>query len=219
MKAKSNTKLIIGLSLIVLFIIYTILVKLVDVKDTGLENSVVGFSTINFAVRDLVKVNFTLYDITDWAGVFAVLVGVCFAVVGVVQLINRKNIKKVDGEILLLGAFYVVTFIVYLAFEFIKINFRPVLIEGVLETSYPSSTTMLALCFIPTAIFEINRLIKNKTLKVSLSIILWAITALMVIGRILSGVHWITDIIGGIIISGGLVITYLALRDKISKKK
>lgn len=219
MKTKSNKKLIIGLGLIVLFIVYTILVKFVDVKETGLKNSVVGFASLNFAVRDLVKVNFTLYDITDWSGVVAVLIGVCFAVVGVVQLINRKSIKKVDGEILLLGAFYIVTFIVYLAFEFIKINFRPVLIEGVLEASYPSSTTMLALCFIPTAIFEINRLIKNKKVKNILSIVLWVFTAFMVVGRILSGVHWITDIIGGMIISSGLVITYLAIREKISKKE
>ena len=102
----------------------------------------------------------------------------------------------------------------YLLFEKFAVNYRLVLIDGFLEASYPSSTTMLTLCVIPTAMLQLRRRIPRAGLR---RVILWMLgifTAFMVVGRLLSGVHWLTDIVGGALLSAGLVALYAAVTDK-----
>ena len=152
-----------------------------------------------------------LYNITDWAGVAAILVVLGFAILGLVQWTKRKSILCVDASILILGAFYIVVFSGYAFFEFVVINHRPVLINGVLEASYPSSTTMLALCVMPTAMMQFNRLISNSIIKNSVNILCTIFTAFMVVGRLISGVHWFTDILGGLIFSAAVILIYCAV--------
>lgn len=88
--------------------------------------------------------------------------------------------------------------LLYFLFEKVVINYRPVLIEGVLEASYPSSTTMLTPCVIPTAILQFKSRIKNVAIRKTVLTVLAIFAAFMVIGRLISGAHWLTDIIGGI---------------------
>ena len=199
-----------GIILLLVFVLWTIAVCLVDVKVIGPLESSVGFATFNQFVHKLTGTNFTLYNITDWLGL--VLFAVCFGfgVLGLIQLIKRKSILKVDYDILALGAFYIIVIAVYLLFENVVINYRPVLIEGVLEASYPSSTTMLTMCVMPTLVMQFNKRIKNKTVRNIVVLISVIFTVFMVIGRILSGVHWLTDIIGGALFSTGLVLLYRA---------
>lgn len=196
---------------LLLFVLWTLAVCVTDVKAIGPLDTTVGFATINQFVHNLTGVNFTLYNITDWLGLvpFAVCVG--FGVLGLMQLIKRKSILKVDFDILALGGFYIIVIAVYLLFETVVINYRPVLINGILEVSYPSSTTMLTLCVMPTAIMQFNKRIKNKAIKNVVILISIIFTAFMVAGRILSGVHWITDIIGGALFSAGIVIMYYSV--------
>ena len=137
-----------------------------------------------------------------------ILIAVAFAVVGIIQLTKRKNICKVDFDILTLGILYLITIAVYFFFEKNIINYRPILINGYIEVSYPSSTTMLTMCVIPTAIMQFKQRIKNKFLKIGICLILTAFTILMVLARFVSGVHWFTDIFGGILLSTGLVNLY-----------
>ena len=153
----------------------------------------------------------TLYTITDWLGLVPVAFGFGFAVLGLVQWIRRKSILKVDRSILILGGFYVVTLAAYLFFESYVVNYRPVLIEGYLEASYPSSTTLLVLCVMPTAMIQLRERIKQPMLRKCVSIVITAFIAFMVIGRLVSGVHWLTDIVGGILLSTGLVMIYDSL--------
>ncbi len=141
-----------------------------------------------------------------------------FAVTGLVQLIKRKNLLRVDHSILALGGFYVLVFLAYLFFEVFAVNYRPVLIEGVLEVSYPSSTTMLMLCIIPTAIMQFNRLISCEKIRYTATALCSIYAALMVIGRILSGVHWISDILGGILLSAALVMFYYSIVSAVCKE-
>jgi undecaprenyl-diphosphatase len=153
-----------------------------------------------------------LYVATDWLSLIPIGFVVGFAVFGVVQLIKRKSILKVDREILLLGAFYLTVAAVYVIFEVIIINYRPILIDGQLEASYPSSTTVLVLCVMLTAAIQLNCRIKNKVMR---SVVLCGIVsfvAFMIICRIASGVHWITDIIGGMLISAGLLTIYYSVK-------
>jgi undecaprenyl-diphosphatase len=149
-----------------------------------------------------------IYTITDWLGLVPVFFGMGIAVLGLVQWIKRKSILKVDYDILTLGGFYIVVIAIYLVFEMLVINYRPVLINGALEVSYPSSTTMLVMFIMPTSIMQFNARIKSGMLKRCLTIIIIAFIVFMVGGRLVSGVHWLSDIIGGAILSAGLVLMY-----------
>ena len=204
-------KFCIALGLLAAFILWTIAISLIDVQPIGPQGSIVGFATLNSFVHNLTGTHMTLYVITDWLGLVPVAFGFGFAALGLAQWIKRKSMLKVDGSILVLGGFYIVTLAAYLFFESYVVNYRPVLIEGYLEASYPSSTTLLVLCVMPTAMMQLRDRIKQPILRKCVSIAIAAFIAFMVIGRLISGVHWLTDIIGGILLSAGLVITYDSL--------
>lgn len=92
------------------------------------------------------------------------------------------------------------------------------ILDGKLEASFPSSHTMLTLVILGTAIVEIQRKIKNPKTKYALTVILEIIMAVMVIGRLLAGVHWFTDILGGVLISGFMVSAYIFAVNLIDEK-
>ena len=208
---KKNRKLFwVGVGLLAVFVLWTILVCFVDVRAIGPEGSSVGFAALNGFVHELTGVNLFLYNITDWLGIVPIAVALGFAILGLVQLIKRKSLWKVDHSILALGVFYIVVMAAYIFFEVVVINYRPTLIDGYLEASYPSSTTMLIMCVMPTTAMQLNVRIKNTVLRQCAVITIVAFTAFMVIGRLISGVHWITDIIGGALLSAGLVMLYSA---------
>ena len=200
--------LLAGSGLLAAFVLWTMAVTRIDVQAIGPQGSSVGFGTLNRFVHDLTGVHMELYTITDWLGLVPVAFGFGFAVLGLAQWIKRKHILKVDLSILVLGGFYIVTLAAYLFFESHVVNYRPVLIEGNLEASYPSSTTLLVLCVMPTALMQLRRRIGNPLFRRCVSVAIAAFMAFMIIGRLLSGVHWVTDIIGGILLSAGLVTMY-----------
>lgn len=211
MKNKNRKGLIVGTVLLVAFVLWTVAVKLIDVQSIGPEGSVVGFATVNRFVHELTGANMSLYNITDWLGLVPLGFIMGFGTLGLIQWIKRKHILKVDYSILVLGGFYIVVMAVYVLFEMLTLNYRPVLINGVLEASYPSSTTMLVMCVMPTAIMQFNERVINSVLRRSVSIVITAFVAFMVIGRLVSGVHWFTDIVGGALLSAGLVVLYYAV--------
>ena len=190
------------------FILWTMALYFIDVRAIGPQESRVGFATINSFVHNLLGTNMTLYTITDWLGLIPIAVMFGFALLGLVQWIKRKNLKFVDYSIFVLGGFYIAVLAIYIIFEFSVVNYRPVLINSYLEASYPSSTTMLVLCVMPTAIMQLNSHIKSSALKKFLSVVITAFIIFMVLGRLFSGVHWFSDIIGGLLISTGLVFMY-----------
>ncbi len=211
MERNSKRAFFAWLSSSILFVLWTVLVSFVDKKAIGPNNSSVGFSTINGFFHKLFVGNFILYEITDWCGLIPIAVALGFAILGAFQCVKRKSILKVDKSLLILGCFYLVVFFIYLLFERVVINYRPVLINGFLEPSYPSSTTMLVLTFMPTAIMQFNRRIKNNSIRKGIKLIIYLFIAFMVVGRFLSGVHWFSDIVGGILISTTLVLIYYGI--------
>ncbi len=208
MKKKNKQVLVLGISLLVTFVLWTVLVRFVDVQTIGPRETMVGFATLNGYVHNLIGVNTSLYIITDWLGLVPIAVALGFAILGIMQLIKRKSLLKVDDSILTIGVFYIVVILIYIFFETVVINYRPILIDGYLEASYPSSTTMLVTCVMPTAVIELKERIKKTLLRRCVIVAIINFTAFMVVARTLSGVHWITDIIGGAILSAGLVVTY-----------
>ena len=211
MKNRHLKNISLSLCFLMTFILWTLLVRFVDVQPIGPQGSIVGFATWNGYVHTLTGVCMPLYTITDWLGLIPVALMFGFAVLGLVQWIQRKHILRVDFSILVLGGFYILVAAVYMLFEMCVINYRPILINGYLEASYPSSTTILVLCVIPTTILQIKSRIRCQWIRRPISILLIGFMLFMVIGRLISGVHWLTDIIGGILISAGLVTMYAGI--------
>lgn len=203
--------------LLFIFIIFTAGAKFLDVQAVGLNNSDIGFAHINVFIHNFLGVNKSWYNITEILGIVPIIIVVFFAGIGVYQLIKRKSILKIDRDILMLVVFYIVVAISYLIFEVVVINYRPILVDGALEASYPSSHTILAICIIGTAIIQVNKRIHNERIKKCLNFALALLMILIVVGRLLSGVHWFTDIVGGTILSISFVMFYSYTVDYLKK--
>ena len=211
MKKENQRNFCIATCMLLAFLLWTVAIQFVDVEAIGPQESSVGFATINQFVHNLTGVHMSLYTITDWLGLVPLMFVMGFGTLGLIQWIKRKHLLKVNYSILVLGGFYIVVMAVYVLFEMLVVNYRPVLINGYLEASYPSSTTMLVMCVMPTAIMQFNARIKNNALKRFVASAIIAFIVFMVIGRLVSGVHWFTDIIGGALLSTGLVLMYRAI--------
>ncbi len=217
---KVRNRYLITVVLFVLFAVFTAIVSFVDVRPIGPEGTEVGLSTLNKLVFDGVGVNHVWHKMTDLLGVVAILVALTTAAVGTLQLIKRKSLMKVDCQILLLGAFYVIIAAFYAFFEIVIINYRPIILDASVEASYPSSHTVLVVCVMSAAIAEIRRLLaKKKKLCVILQCASALVIAVTVVGRLLSGVHWFTDIIAGILLSSALVMLYFSTVSFVSEKR
>lgn len=210
MREKGKRSLWAGVLVTVLFIVWTVLIRAVDVREIGPMGTAVGFAAVNGWFHRLIGVHMALYTVTDWLGLVPVFVCMAFGAVGLIQLIGRRSLWKVDADILLLGVYYLLVILGYLFFEMIPVNYRPVLIEGRLEASYPSSTTLLTLSVMPTLGFQVRRRLRNINLRKTVSVLIRTFSLLMVLGRLISGVHWLTDIVGGVLLSTGLYCIYRA---------
>ncbi len=196
----------ISLCALAIFLVWTLCLCFVDVQPIGPQGSEVGFASLNRFVHKLLGVHLRLYHVTDWLSLIPLACMMGFAILGMMQWLQRKHIKYVDFSLLALGGFYVVVLAVFLLFEVLAVNYRPILIQGCLEPSYPSSTTLLSMCILPTTCVQLSHRCKQRWLILALR----ALLAFMVLGRFLSGVHWFSDIIGGALLSTAFVELYRA---------
>ena len=203
-------RLLVGFLFILLFIGFTYLVKTVDVNKVGEQNVVVGFSYINRIFSSIFRYNEFFYKLSNIFGYSAFVICAVYGTIGLIQLITRRDVRKVDEEILLLGFLYVTILIIYIAFNFIDINMRPVLIDGVLEPSYPSSHTFMALVVCGSAII-INKKKYNNIIARIFNYVCLVFMILIIATRILSGAHWFTDIVGSVILSFAVLLIYSGL--------
>ncbi len=216
-----KTKWIISGVLLALFLLWIVLLKTVDVRPVGPAGTSIGFATVNEAFQEAFTFNKLLYTVTKLLGVLTIAVAGAFAIFGVVQWIQRRKLLRVDLEIRNLAVLYVVFAALYVFFEKVIINYRPMIMpdETDPEASFPSTHTMLVCVVMGSTILLLRRYIHNKGLRLVLQIVSALIIVVMVIGRLLCGVHWLTDIIGGVLISAALVSAYAAMIDKGRKKK
>ena len=219
MEEKGKRLLWIGCIFSAGFAIWTLLIQRVDVQPLGVNGTNIGFATINCWFHKLTGVHMKIYTITDWLGLVPIFICVIFGVIGFVQWMKRRSIFKVDYDIILLGMYYILVIFGYLIFEMTPINYRPILIEGFLEASYPSSTTLLVLCVMPTLMEQVNRRTENETIKGIVRVFVICFSLFMVLGRLISGVHWLTDIVGSIMLSMGLFCIYKAVVYYVIKRK
>jgi len=199
-----------GIFLMASFAVWTGLIETVDVRIAGETGTEIGFAALNEWFHQFTGVHMLLYAVTDWLGLVPVFICVMFGVFGCVQMLHRKSLLRVDLDILLLGGYYLLVILGYLLFEMFPINYRPVLIEGRLEASYPSSTTLLVLSVMPTLRFQAYRRLRSMRGKHTIRVLTMLFSLFMVAGRWFSGVHWLTDIIGSVLLSRGLFCMYRA---------
>lgn len=217
MKNTGKRLLTAGVALLAAFILLTALIQCVDVRPVGQNGTDIGFAAFNLWFHRLTGVHMALYTLTDWLGLVPIAVCLGFGCLGLMQLIKRRSLLKVDPDILLLGAYYIVVIFGYLFFEMVPINYRPIPIDGVMEASYPSSTTLLVLSVMPTLVFQIDRRASGPAARRLTKTFAILFSAFMVIGRLVSGVHWATDIAGSVLLSAGLFTVYrgaVALADE-----
>ena len=174
----------------------------------GPEGSYVGLATINKAAHDYFGINLVFYELSDYLVKFSIVVAFALVSIGLVQWIKNKSFKSIDKDIHILFWFYAFVVGMYGVFEILEINYRPIIMDEGLESSYPSSHTMVMLCIMIPAMMQFARRIKNKKLLFVANVISMAMMFITVVARFLSGVHWLTDIVGGILVSVALVRVY-----------
>ena len=201
-------ELFLGLTMLGAFALWTGLIQCIDVQPVGQNGTNVGFATFNVWFHGITGVHMGIYTVTDWLGLVPIAVCLCFGVLGIMQLVRRRSLLRVDADLLLLGAYYIVVILCYLVFEMVPINYRPIPIDGIMEASYPSSTTLLVLCVMPTLKFQADRRAKVSAARGAATAFVIVFSALMVLGRLVAGVHWATDIVGAALLAAGLFALY-----------
>ncbi|MBR1685798.1 MAG: phosphatase PAP2 family protein [Clostridia bacterium] len=214
---KKRGSFVCGIVLLIVFAAFTFAVTHVDVQAIGPEGSSVGFAGINQTFHALTGYQATVYKLTEYAGYLALFVAGAFAGLGVAQLVKRKSLMRVDGDLYLLAGLYAIMLICYVLFEEFIVNYRPVILEEGLEASYPSSHTMMALVILLPAISQVGRRMKNGALRTALQVLLALLLVAIVLGRLLCGVHWLTDIVAGCLLGLGLALTYEGLASAFTK--
>ncbi len=210
---KKSTCIITAATSFALFILLIIVLKTVDVAAVGPEDTSVGLSHINTAFHEAFPLNMTIYKLTECLGYLALLIVAAFAVLGLSQLIRSKSFAGVDKQIYMLAGVYVVLGILYVMFEKVVINYRPEILPDEIhpEASFPSSHTMLACVVFGTAYTMLGIYMKKSTARLVLQILLDILIFFTVFGRLICGVHWFSDIMGGMLISIVLVMIFNAL--------
>ena len=208
-----------GIAFLTAFLLWTALIRCVDVQAVGPKGTMVGFAAFNLWFHNLTGVHMTIYTITDWLGLVPIVICLCFGAAGLIQMVRRRSLFRVDPDILLLGLYYILVILAYLIFEMIPINYRPVLINGALEASYPSSTTLLVLSVMPTLKCQIDRRAKKPLIRNVTGLFVLVFSAFMVIGRMIAGVHWATDILGAVFLSAGLFLLYRYAVDAADRRR
>ncbi len=203
--------------LYVLFMVLTGLLVYVDIQPIGPGGSHVGLGTVNKFFFDNIGTSVFWYKLTEILGKITILYVIGFAIFGLVQWLHRQKLRRVDKDLFVLAFIYVLVGMCYVLFELFVVNFRPVLVKPELEASYPSSHTMLVITVMATAMMQFYHRIPKKVIRIAAVIISGLILVVTVVGRLLSGVHWFTDIMGAILLGATLVTFYYALVKRVRK--
>ena len=218
---KKYLYLLLPIITLTIFIIWTIIVKTVDlvyIPDVGY----LGLSHFNATVNNFV-INFKpglchkLSNVLLYLSFASVLP---FAIMGLVQLIKGKSLKAVNPSLWIMLLAYVLTVFFYFFFEIVKINYTPDSQAGALKASYPSSHVFLTLSLLGIGAFGYLKFTKLSN-KINILVLagVGLYMALAVVTRLLSGHHWFSDIIGGLLLAAFVVAAIFTLPNLIKKEE
>lgn len=211
MKSKMKQDFTLTGLLFAVFAVFTLLVRFVDVQPIGPAGSSVGFASVNGAVFEMLGQNAVWDKISDLLLLAAIATAFFFAALVVFQLIRRKSFFRVDCDLYALAGFYVLVGVFYLIFELVAVNSRPVLVDGTLAASYPSSHTLLVGSFLLAAVVQTKKRVSDQRIRIVLLAVFALLIVLTAVGRLLSGMHWLTDVLGGLILASALGMLYLSV--------
>lgn len=183
----------------VCFVAFTLVVKFGNV------------APVNAAVWQHLGTNAVWQTVTDWLGYVTILLALVFVGLLFWQMLRRKSLCRADRNLWAFAVVLVVMVLVYGFFELVVVNYRPLLVDGVAKASYPSSHAMLFATVLPLIMGQVWHYLKSKPWCIVCTVLLAGVLLVGVLGRLLSGVHWLTDIVAGLLVSLFLNGLYLAL--------
>ena len=209
------------LAVALIAVVFTVLVKTVDLGFVSNTDSAIGFASINLSFNSKFGFNPLLYNVSEYLGYSVFAIVAFFALLGIRDLVKNKSLLKVDSDLYALAITYIFTLVVYFVFDkLLVINLRPLIMSGemVAEPSFPSSHTLLAVVVCGTAIAECGK-VKKSGLRIILTLILSLLMAATVLTRLFSGVHWVTDIVGGVLWGEALMMVFQLISTLLRKEK
>lgn len=198
----------VGLLLLFLFLCLLFAVLWIDVAPIGPMGAEIGLSHLNAWARDEIGIGDGWYALTEWLGYLALASACAFGILGIWQWICRKSLWKVDRDLFCVAGAYALVAVAYLFFELVIINYRPVLVDGAREASFPSSHTMLVIVLSGVAAHQLYTRIQGSAWRWIAVFLSGSVALVTVVGRLLSGVHWLTDILGGVLLGGAILFAY-----------
>lgn len=203
---------------LVLFFALTACLYCIDPRPIAANSSMVGMGFVNEPFNQLTGVNWSAYAASQLGGYISIASMFVFFCVGVAQLAKTRSLKGVDMAIYLLAAAYVVMLVLYVGFDKLALNYRPVLVDGQLEPSYPSSHSFLAVGALGCAAVWARARLSRKVSAI-ITALCGILAAFVVVARLISGVHWLTDIVAGVLLGLTLVFAYAYAVDRLAPRK
>ena len=119
-----------------------------------------------------------------------------FVFLGIYQIFTRKSLLKVDRRLLWMILPLLLMTITYVVFDkFFVLNVRP---NGSGETSFPSTHVMVVATIFMLIAINLPYYIKSKAICIVLDLAMLALLVLVCVGRVLSEMHWLSDVLGGL---------------------
>ena len=210
--------------LALILLLTTVDVGTVDIRAVAPDGTIIGTETAPLGLSSLnqsLRAPYTpvWYTLTKLLGYASMALAACFALLGAYQLFSSRSLKKVDPDLYALAGAYALAAVFYVLFEVFVINYRPVILDEGLEASFPSSHTMLILTILGAAAVQCRLRLKNKALRRAVRAVFFVLMALMAVGRLLSGVHWFTDILGGALLGLAIACAYSACADTLLMRR
>lgn len=115
----------------VLFALFTVAVKKIDVQAIGAGMSDIGFASFNDGMRVKIGTSGTMDKLSTMLMLLGFGTAFVFFVIWLVQIFKYRTFTApLDGELYLLGLTYIALMVFYVLFEKLVINYRPILGEA-----------------------------------------------------------------------------------------
>ena len=200
-----------------LFIVLFILLKTVDVKEVGL------YGLNHTYYHEYNKVLDIISDV-----IFYIVLAFNIFLIGFVIYKMVKKKEKIDYKFLVYVLVLSLGIIIWLLFDYVfKINNRPNIIDGKVEASFPSTHVLLTTYIMLSSPYIFLKMDGKKGLENQnklgfeeiITIIFMAIMLVMVILRLYSGMHWLTDCVAGLLLGIFLFGIYYLIISIIKSKE